>query len=51
MSAAGLEGIDHAVQQAHIRINDVEKGLDWNNKPGAYRVCSPSTASAASPTS
>jgi uncharacterized protein (DUF2267 family) len=38
MSAVGLEGIDHAVQQAHIWINDVEKRLDWNNKPRAYRL-------------
>jgi hypothetical protein len=32
MSAVGLEGIDHAVQQAHIWINDVETRMDWNNK-------------------
>jgi uncharacterized protein (DUF2267 family) len=38
MSAVGLEGIDHAVQQAHIWINDVERKLDWKNKPRAYRV-------------
>jgi len=38
MSAVGLEGIDHAVQQAHIWINDVEKRMDWNNKPRAYRL-------------
>jgi uncharacterized protein (DUF2267 family) len=38
MSAVGLEGIDHAVQQAHIWINDVEKRMDWNNKARAYRL-------------
>jgi uncharacterized protein (DUF2267 family) len=38
MSAVGLEGIDHAVQQAHIWINDVEKRMDWNSKPRAYRL-------------
>ncbi len=38
MSAVGLEGIDHAVQQAHIWINEVAKGLDWTNKPRAYRL-------------
>ena len=38
MSAVGLEGIDHAVQQAHIWINDVEKRMGWNNKARAYRL-------------
>ena len=38
MSAVGLEGIDHAVQQAHIWINDVEKRMDWDSKPRAYRL-------------
>ena len=38
MSAVGLEGIDHAVQQAHIWINDVEARLAWDNKPRAYRL-------------
>jgi uncharacterized protein (DUF2267 family) len=38
MSAVGLEGIDHAVQQAHIWINDVDRRLGWDNKPRAYRL-------------
>jgi uncharacterized protein (DUF2267 family) len=38
MRAVGLEGIDHAVQQAHIWINDVEKRMGWNNKARAYRL-------------
>lgn len=38
MSAVGLEGIDHAVQQTHIWINDVDKRLGWENKPRAYRL-------------
>jgi uncharacterized protein (DUF2267 family) len=35
---SGLEGIDHAVQQAHIWIRDVEEKLDWENKPRAWRL-------------
>ena len=38
MSATGLEGIDQAVQQAHIWINAVEKQLGWDSKPRAYRL-------------
>lgn len=38
MSATGLEGIDQAVQQAHIWINEVEKKLDWDSKPRAFRL-------------
>lgn len=38
MSATGLEGIDQAVQQAHVWINEVEKRLDWDSKPRAYRL-------------
>lgn len=38
MSAVGLQGIDHAVQQAHIWINDLERSMDWQNKPRAYRL-------------
>ncbi|MCP4386482.1 MAG: DUF2267 domain-containing protein [Hyphomicrobiales bacterium] len=38
MSAVGLEGIDHAVQQTHIWINEVDKKLGWENKPRAYRL-------------
>lgn len=38
MSASGLEGLDQAVQQAHIWINDVEERLDWDSKPRAYRL-------------
>jgi uncharacterized protein (DUF2267 family) len=38
MSAVGLEGIDHAVQQAHIWINELEKRMGWENKPRAYRL-------------
>ena len=38
MSAGGLGGIDQAVQQAHIWINDVDDRLGWGNKPRAYRL-------------
>jgi uncharacterized protein (DUF2267 family) len=38
MSAFGLEGIDQAVQQAHIWINEVENRLGWDSKPRAYRL-------------
>lgn len=38
MSASGLEGIDQAVQQAHIWINEVEKRLGWDGKPRAFRL-------------
>ena len=38
MSVVGLEGIDHAVQQAHIWINEVDSRLGWKNKPRAYRL-------------
>jgi len=38
MSAVGLEGIDQAVQQAHIWINEVENRLGWDSKPRAYRL-------------
>lgn len=38
MGMVGLEGIDQAVQQAHIWINDVERKMDWDSKPRAYRL-------------
>lgn len=38
MSASGLEGIDHSVQQTHIWINDVDEKLTWGNKARAYRL-------------
>jgi len=38
MSAQGLEGIDQAVQQTHIWINDVDTKMDWDNKPRSYRL-------------
>ena len=38
MSATGLEGIDQAVQQTHIWINEVESRLSWDSKPRAYRL-------------
>lgn len=38
MSAVGLEGIDQAVQQTHIWINEVEGRLGWDSKPRAYRL-------------
>lgn len=38
MSAVGLESIDHTVQLTHIWINDLDKGLGWNNKARAYRL-------------
>jgi uncharacterized protein (DUF2267 family) len=38
MSAVGLEGIDQAVQQTHIWINEVERRLGWDSKPRAYRL-------------
>ena len=37
MSAVGLEGIDHAVQQAHIWINEVDKRLGWS-EARSYRL-------------
>lgn len=36
--SAGLERIDHAVQQTHIWINDLDDRLGWDNKP-AHGVC------------
>jgi hypothetical protein len=41
MSAVGLEGIDHAVQQAHIWINELEDRLGWQSKARAYRPSEP----------
>jgi uncharacterized protein (DUF2267 family) len=38
MSATGLEGLDQAVQQAHIWINEIDRRLGWGNKPRAYRL-------------
>lgn len=38
MSAVGLEGIDHAVQQTHIWINEIERRMEWQSKPRAYRL-------------
>jgi uncharacterized protein (DUF2267 family) len=38
VSASGLEGIDHAVQQTHIWINEIDQRLGWDNKPRAYRL-------------
>ena len=38
MSATGLEGLDQAVQQAHIWINEIDRRLGWSNKPRAYRL-------------
>jgi len=38
VSASGLEGIDHAVQQTHIWINEIDRRLGWDNKPRAYRL-------------
>lgn len=34
----GLEGIDQAVQQTHIWINDLDKRLGWDNKPRTWRL-------------
>jgi uncharacterized protein (DUF2267 family) len=36
--SSGLEGIDNAVQQTHIWINEVERRLAWDSKPRAYRL-------------
>ncbi len=36
--SAGLEGIDHAVQQARIWINTLDDRLGWDNKPRAWRL-------------
>jgi uncharacterized protein (DUF2267 family) len=36
--SAGLEGIDQAVQQAHIWINELDERLGWDNKPRAWRL-------------
>jgi uncharacterized protein (DUF2267 family) len=38
MSAVGLEGLDVAVQQAHVWINDLDRRLEWQNKARAYRL-------------
>jgi uncharacterized protein (DUF2267 family) len=38
VSASGLEGIDNAVQQTHIWINEIDQKLGWDNKPRAYRL-------------
>jgi uncharacterized protein (DUF2267 family) len=38
MSASGLEGIDHSVQQTHIWINEVDEKLAWGSKARAYRL-------------
>ena len=38
MSTTGLEGIDHAIQQTHIWINEIDVRLGWENKPRAYRL-------------
>ena len=38
MSVSGLEGIDHAVQQTHIWINDLDAKLGWANKARSYRL-------------
>lgn len=34
----GLESIDHAVQTAHIWVNELDQRLGWRDKPQAYRV-------------
>lgn len=36
--SAGLEGIDHAVQQAHIWIKELDDRLGWDNRPRAFRL-------------
>ena len=38
MSAVGLEGIDHAVQQAYIWTNELDRRMGWDNNPRAYRL-------------
>ncbi len=38
MSSNALHGIDHAVEQAHVWINAVDRRLGWGNKPRAYRL-------------
>ena len=38
MSVSGLEGIDHAIQQTHIWINDLDAKLGWANKGRSYRL-------------
>jgi uncharacterized protein (DUF2267 family) len=38
MSAQGLEGLDHTVQQTHIWINELDARLEWNNKARSYRL-------------
>ena len=38
MSAQGLEGLDHTVQLTHIWINELDEGLQWNNKARSYRL-------------
>jgi len=34
----GLEGLNEAVQQTHIWINDLDLRLAWDNKPRTYRL-------------
>src|SRR6187431_899333 len=38
MSAQGLETLDHTVQVTHIWINDLDRRLEWNDKPRSYRL-------------
>jgi len=38
MSASGLEGIDHSIQQTHVWINEIDERLGWGNKARAYRL-------------
>lgn len=34
----GLEGLDTAVHQTHVWINDLDARLGWENKPRAFRL-------------
>lgn len=38
MSPGGLESLDRTVQLTHVWITDLDRRLDWNNKPRSYRL-------------
>src|SRR5690349_6392871 len=38
MTSAGLEPIDHAIQQTNIWINELDELLEWQNRAKSFRV-------------
>jgi uncharacterized protein (DUF2267 family) len=38
MSTHGLEGLERTVQLTHIWINELDRRLEWNDKPRSYRL-------------